>query len=101
MQRYKLYTLPIFENDLIEILDYIAFTLENPTASDQLLNEIKDAVDKRLSAPSAFEKYYPKGLNEPHYRIRVKNYLIFYVVADDVMELRRIVYNKRDVENLI
>lgn len=98
---YKICTLPTFEKNLTEILDYIAFVLENPVAANQLLNEIEEAVNNRLSTPLAFEKYYSKGVNEPHYRIRVRNYTIFYVVIDDIMELRRIVYNRRDIENLI
>jgi len=99
--KYKKTALPIFEKDLKEILDYIAFTFENPTAAIQLLDEIEDAVNKRLLNPLAFQKYYPKGLEIPYYSIYVKNYVIYYVVNDDEMELRRMLYNRRDRDNLI
>ena len=33
--------------------------------------------------------------------IRVKNFNIFYVVIEDVMETRRILYNRRDLSDLL
>ena len=36
-----------------------------------------------------------------YYRINVHNYCIFYVVIEDVMEVRRIIYKKRDIDNII
>jgi len=29
------------------------------------------------------------------YRIYVKNYIVFYVVIDDIMEVRRLLYNRK------
>ena len=37
----------------------------------------------------------------PYYRIRVKNYMIFYAVIDDVMEIRRLVYTSRDMKRYL
>jgi hypothetical protein len=37
----------------------------------------------------------------PYYRIQVKNYTVFNVVIDDVMEVRRIIYSRRDLTKLI
>lgn len=41
----------------------------------------------------------------PYYRIYVKNYVIWYVVIDDgsskIMEIRRLLYNKQDMETLL
>lgn len=53
---------------------------------------------KRLPYAESFEPY--KCLLQhpyPYYYIQVKNYLIFYVVIDNVMEVRRIVYGHRDI----
>lgn len=36
-----------------------------------------------------------------YYRIYVKNYVVYYVVIGNVMEVRRIVYGKRDRERLV
>ncbi len=31
----------------------------------------------------------------------VNNYSVFYVVIDDVMEVRRFIYNGRDISNIV
>ena len=36
-KHYKLRFLPLFEDDLSEIVDYIAYRLKNPIAADQLV----------------------------------------------------------------
>ena len=102
MTRYKINYLPIFEKDLEEVLDYITFDLQNPSAAKQLLKETEGAILERLSAPLAFEPYYSKKERKnPYYRIRIKNYVAYYVVIEDVMELRRFVYSRRNIENIV
>ena len=36
-----------------------------------------------------------------YYRIYIGNYIVFYVVIDDVMEVRRFIYGARDLGKLI
>lgn len=47
-QIYKLAFLPLFEEDLNEIVDYIAVKLMNPLAAHRLVNDIEFAIQKRL-----------------------------------------------------
>ena len=99
---YKLRFLPLFTEDLLEITTYITSNLQNPEAANSLVNEIEDAIDKRLENPLIFAPYNSKKPRiNPYYRIYVKNYTIFYVVIDDTMEVRRILYSKRDFDNII
>ena len=52
---------------------------------------------ERLNNPVAFEPYRSaKERDYPYYRIYVRNYVIYYVVIDDVMEVRRLMYGARD-----
>ena len=52
--------------------------------------------------PESFEKYHSVIQRQyPYYRIYVKNYTVYYVVIDDVMEVRRLVYNKRNITEQI
>ena len=96
-KKYRLRVLPLFEQDLNGILDYIAVQLGNPIAAESLLNAVEKAVYERLSCAEAFEPFHSaKEREHPYYRISVKNYTVFYVVIDDVMELRRILYSRRD-----
>ncbi|GHS94975.1 hypothetical protein AGMMS50276_08990 [Synergistales bacterium] len=101
-KKYRLRYLPIFEQDLANAIDYIAVRLQNPTAAQQLLGETEKAILNRLKAPLSFKAYYSnRDRKYAYYRIYVKNYAVFYVVIDDVMEVRRFVYNKRNLSELV
>ncbi|MDD6449357.1 MAG: type II toxin-antitoxin system RelE/ParE family toxin [Lachnospiraceae bacterium] len=102
MKKYKLSFLPLFEQDLIEIVDYITVNLQNPSAAERLIDDIETAVYKRLEAPLSFAPFRSsKKRPHPYYRINVRNFSIFYVVIDDTMEVRRILYSKRDLDKLL
>ena len=97
-----MYYLPLFEEDLAAAKNYIANTLKNPTAALRLIEETEKKILKRLDNPLAFEAYNSaRNRSHPYYRIYVKNFTVFYVVIDNVMEVRRFIYNKRDLSNLI
>lgn len=101
-KRYKLRFLPLFEDDLSEAVDYISLRLKNPTAADNLLDAVQAAIRERTTCAEAFEQYHSVRKHlYPYYRIYVKNYIVFYVVIDDVMEVRRLVYNRRNLPKQI
>ena len=99
---YKLTFLPIFEKDLIEVTSYITNTLQNPGAAHQLLDDIETAIEKRLVAPLSFAPFQSSKTREyPYYRINVRNFSIFYVVIGDTMEVRRLIYAKRNINEIL
>lgn len=101
-KRYELSILPLFEDDLNEIVDYITYRLRNPIAAENLVDEVEKAIDERLSSAEAFEPYHSnRERTYPYYRIQVRNFTIFYVVIGNTMEVRRIIYSRRDLNNLI
>ena len=101
-KQYHLRYLGLFEEDLNQIVDYISHELENPAAADKLINAVEDAIHKRSSCAEAFEQYPSKRDRKyPYYRIYVQNYIVFYVVIGDVMEVRRILYGRRDLSEQI
>ena len=101
-KKYNIKYLPSFYRDLDAITDYIKYELQNEVAANRLVDEIENKIIKRLQNPESFEKFQTrrKRLNT-YYRIYVKNYTIFYVVIDNIMEVRRIIYSKRNFEKLI
>lgn len=100
--KYKLEILPLFEDDLREILDYITEQLHNPAAAVDLLDDIEEAITERMSCPKAFLAYpTTKKRKAPYYCIHVKNFMVFYVVIGNVMEVRRILYARRNITDLI
>lgn len=98
--KYKLRFLPFFQQDLEEIVDYISVQLQNPVAAHQLIDKVQEAIRKRSNCAESFEPFpSSRDRQYPYYRINVGNYTIFYVVIGDVMEVRRIIYSRRDMEN--
>lgn len=100
--KYSLKYLPKYEEDLNEIVDYISFKLQNPISALRLIDKIEKALTDRLSFPLSFEPFQStKKRKNQYFRIYVDNYTIYYVVIDKVMEVRRILYGKRDANQII
>ncbi len=97
--------LPLFLEDLLEATSYIRDTLQNEKAAYGLADDVENAILNRSKNPTSFEKYQSlKDREYPYYRIYVKNYTVFYVVIPDeprVMEVRRLLYNKRNTRKFI
>jgi len=88
----------MFEEDLNEIVDYICFELQNPIAAEAMVDTVEKAIYERLTCAEAFEPYRSARERQyPYYRIPVKNFSIFYVVIGEVMEVRRIIYSRRNL----
>jgi len=101
-KKYTLRYLPLFDKDLTEAVNYIAVTLRDPISAERFVDEVEAAIEKRLEMPTAFAQYQSKKPRKyPYYRINVKNYAVFYVVIGKVMEVRRFLYSKRNIEELL
>ena len=101
-KEFTLRYLPLFEQDLAAARDYIAFTLQNPTATLRLVADTEKAIAKRLKNPLGFAPYHSaRDRKHPYYRINIRNFSLFYVVIENVMEVRRFVYGKRDLPKII
>lgn len=101
-KKYKIKYLPLFYEDLDRITDYIRYELANEIAVDNLVNELEKKINQRADNPNSYEKYLSiKKRKNTYYKIYVKNYTVFYVVKDNTMEVRRILYSRRNFEKLI
>lgn len=97
MKTYNLTFLPLFEEDLNRIVDYISLQLQNPKAALQLVDQVYAAIQERLPFAESFEKVVTKKDREAtYYRIYVNNFMVFYVVQGTTMEVRRILYGRQD-----
>lgn len=50
--RFKLRYLPLFEQDLLQSVDYISHVLNNPQAAEKLIDDVEAAIVKRLVVTS-------------------------------------------------
>ena len=91
--KFHLVFLPLFEEDMNRAVDYISLTLGNPDAAARLADDVLNAIHERLRFPTSFEPWKSKRERDlVYYRIYVRTYTVFYVVHDNVMEVRRFVY---------
>ena len=101
-KKFTLNYLPLFEQDLAAVRDYIAFNLQNPATALCLVEDTGRAIQKRLENPLGFQSYLSvRDRKLPYYRINVRNYSVFYVVIGNMMEVRRFVYSKRNLPEIV
>jgi len=100
MPELKIRYLPIAQRDLLEILEYIR--LDNPSAALDMLNRFDEAIVKLGEFPYLGSVPKDHRLRLLGYRMLVVgNYLVFYVVINDTVEIRRIIHGKRRYEFLL
>ncbi|MFR8233566.1 MAG: type II toxin-antitoxin system RelE/ParE family toxin [Clostridia bacterium] len=96
-KKYEIKYLPLFYKDLDQITDYIMYKLNNEIAANNFVNELEKEINKRAYNPVSYEKYISiRKRKYTYYKIYVKNYIVFYTVKDNIMEVRRILYSKRN-----
>ena len=72
-----------------------------------MIDAVESAILQRLPVCESFESYHSKKERKClYYKIYVKNYVVYYVVIDDegsdkIMEVRRMLYNRQDRENIV
>lgn len=100
METYKIRIFPTAKRDMEDVISYLN-TLSPDAALryyDLLVNEIASLAKMPEHCPR------PKdlALAAKGYRyLIVKNYLVFYVVAGDTVQIRRILYARRNYQALL
>ena len=101
-QRCELRYLPLFWDDLNAAVSCIADTLQNPAAATRLLDQVEKAILDHAEAPTAAATYKTtRSRPLPYYWFAVGNYLVFYVMFDDIMEVRRFLHGARNLSHLL
>lgn len=91
-----------FINQFNNILKYFVNKLRNKIAAENFYNEVIKEIEKRSESPENYEKYIGiRKRKNIYYKIYVKNYTVFYTVKDNVMEVRRILYSRRNFDKLV
>lgn len=84
------------------IIRYFKYKLQNKIAAENFYFEVIKEIEERSKSPESFEKYNSRRKRkDSYYRIYVKNYIVLYIVKDDVMEVRRILSSRRNFDSLI
>lgn len=100
--RYSVRYTQKYVEDLYGIIDYLVYELHNPGSATRLVGKIEEAILSRLNCPLAFESFQStRKRKNLYYRIYVGNFVIYYVVIDSTMEVRRILYKGRNADTII
>ena len=100
MDRYKIRIYPAAKRDLSEIVDYLN-TL-SPDAAHRYYDRIVEEIGSLATMPERCPRPKDLALRAKGYRyLIVEKYLVFYVVHDDVVQIRRILYGKREYSVLL
>ena len=101
-KKFKLHYSPLFYDDLDKITDYILYELKNFESANNLISGVEESIKRHLMSPVNMAPY--KSIKEREYQYRgiiIGNYLIFYVVIDDKMIVRRILYGKSEIDKIL
>ncbi len=99
-QSYKVRIYPTAEQDLAEIVNYLN------TLSQQAALKYYDMLTKEIASLSTMPERYPHprdlALTAKGYRyLVVKDYLVFYMVVGDTVQIHRILYGRRDYQSIL
>ena len=100
MEQYEIRIFPTAKQDLLDVIDYLN-TLSRDSALrcyDRLVSEIASL----STMPERCPRPRDLALAAKGYRyLVVGNYLVFYVVAGNTVQIRRILYARRDYKKLL
>lgn len=101
-KKFKIVYLPISLSDLRDIVDYIALELKSPQAAANFIKKFDESVSKLENFPySGFSYKGTKHLEYDYRVIIVENYLVFYTILDEIVEIHRVIYAKRKLDELM
>jgi toxin ParE1/3/4 len=96
---YEIKYLPLARDDLIKTINYITTKLKAPKAANDLLNEIETSILRLEQFPFCCRLYKQyKDIKKEYRLLPVKNYAIFYVVEQSVVEIHRVLYAKMNLD---
>lgn len=98
----KIRYLPIAQKDLQDIILYFLDNLKSPKAAMDFIETLDKSILRLKQYPYSCKLYQSRKPLELEYRfLPVKNYLVFYIVTENIIEIHRIVYAKMNLEKII
>ena len=100
MGKYKVKIYPAAQMDLNDIVSYLN-TL-SPQAAIRYYDLLVEKIGSLVEIPERCPFVRDIALKAKGYRyLIVENYLVFFVVKGDTVQIRRILYNKRQYKRLL
>jgi len=98
--KYTLHYLPIAQEDLISILDYIAS--DSPSRASAFIEKLDTQIGRLERHPFLGRVPRHPKLREFGYRVLiVASYLVFYTIRGDRIEIHRVIHGSRNLDHLV
>ena len=99
---YKLKYTKSYREDLKSIINYIKHSLQNPIAAQSLKDEIRNKCKNIKENPFIYPVVPDEYLASKGYRfVMINNYMIFYKIIENNIEIIRFLYGYRDWMNIL
>ena len=97
---YKVLIYPSAENDLIEIKEYFLNKLK--ISPNNLFQKFYKSIDTLENNPYLFPLLKDSFLNQLGYRlIPIDNFLLFYIIDNDIVQIHRFLYGRRNYLSIL
>jgi addiction module RelE/StbE family toxin len=99
MAKYRVEISEPAENDLRDIVRYIAAQLSAPTTALKMMQTMEDAIAGLEHMPKSYPPVLDDRLQAAGYRkLIVKNYIVFFTIDDGkkIVNVVRVLYTRRD-----
>ena len=97
--KYQLKIFPMARLDMEQIFDYIAVELCNPTAAIGQINDFEKAFENVCTFPESCPYINSEYVKDKSLRkLIVNNYIAFYRIKDNEIQVVRVLYGMRNYE---
>jgi len=99
MEEFNIRISPAAQNDFLDLAEHLESL--SPTAAEQYYELFMEKVGILAKAPESCPLARDTQLRLRGYRmLPIENYIVFYVISGRIVELRRILYARRQYERL-
>ena len=100
--KYQLKIFPLAKLDMEQIFEYIAVELCNPTAAIGQINDFEKAFENVCIFPESHPYINNEYVKDKSLRkLIVNNYIAFYRIRDNEIQVVRVLYGMRNYEELL
>ena len=102
MKKYSIEYSKEAKQDLIGIKRYIKYNLQEPNTAQKLISKIKMEIDQLKNNPTIYAIIEDELIRKLEIRkLIVNNYIVFYRIKNENVQIVRIMYGRRNWINLL
>ena len=102
MRKYNIEYSKESKQDLIGIKQYIKYNLQEPEIAQKLITKIRTQIDSLKYSPEIYAIIDEDIIKKLEIRkLIVDNYIVFYRIKNDSIQIVRIMYGRRNWINLL